>query len=334
MIPNSSPEAFWEVERDSHSTIDSDLEDRIYAQLYYTSITPVTNTISNKNVLMKDTIHDNDSKYSIGKNMHHAIISHDIESYTLPIHDVVLLESTDNVTEHNQITTEQEDIQSLEPSYDRYYLGNSGPMCFNCGESGHLNKDCPQEYIMPCYLCGTVGHLRQDCPQEVCFKCLHMGHLSRNCRFSQHKSYRDSKCRLCQYPEHRAEECTLNWRSYYSRSIETQDTEKKLIDGKITRTCYYCSSKGHFGDDCPQRRQLDYTAFHDYSIEYIKYALRKFGPPSRMPITTDSLELGEIVEEQNRNNPKYFSSHGSLDNVFEFKGDGKGKVIFKPKRKT
>lgn len=328
MTLNSLSEASLDVERDSHSAIDSDLEDRIYAQLYYTSIPPVPNAISSNNVLMNDILQDSDSKYSIGQNVHH-----NVDTSTLPIHDVVLLESTENVTDHIQIPTEQEDIQSLEPSYDRYYLSNSGPMCFNCGESGHLNKDCPQEYIIPCYLCGTIGHLRQDCPQEVCFKCLHMGHLSRNCRFS-HKTYRDSKCRLCQYSEHRTEECTLNWRSYYSRSIEIQDAEKKLINGKITRTCYYCSSKGHFGDDCPQRRQLDYTAFHDYSIEYIKYAFRKFGPPSRMRTATESLELGEIVEEQNRNNPKYFSSHGSLNNVFEFKGDGKGKMEFKSKRKA
>ncbi|KAG1671883.1 hypothetical protein FOA52_003450 [Chlamydomonas sp. UWO 241] len=44
--------------------------------------------------------------------------------------------------------------------------------CFNCGEVGHLGRDCPQKAGAggggggACFNCGETGHLSRDCPQK------------------------------------------------------------------------------------------------------------------------------------------------------------------------
>jgi hypothetical protein len=61
--------------------------------------------------------------------------------------------------------------------------------CHNCGETGHLRRDCPSEMreSRKCHHCGQSGHLRRDCPddsgpsEDKCYQCGETGHWARNC---------------------------------------------------------------------------------------------------------------------------------------------------------
>ena len=46
--------------------------------------------------------------------------------------------------------------------------------CYNCGEQGHITKDCPEKkkkrrpgkFTGACDLCGEIGHRKKDCWED------------------------------------------------------------------------------------------------------------------------------------------------------------------------
>ncbi|KAF9992867.1 hypothetical protein BGZ80_008380 [Entomortierella chlamydospora] len=45
---------------------------------------------------------------------------------------------------------------------------NQGSKCYNCGNSGHISRDCTEERKeKACYKCGEAGHISRDCPQQA-----------------------------------------------------------------------------------------------------------------------------------------------------------------------
>ncbi|KAL9941767.1 hypothetical protein ACHAQF_002486 [Verticillium nonalfalfae] len=56
--------------------------------------------------------------------------------------------------------------------------------CNNCGEPGHMRRECPSLPPMVCNFCNEEGHMRRDCPNkpaEVCRNCQQEGHLVSEC---------------------------------------------------------------------------------------------------------------------------------------------------------
>ena len=118
--------------------------------------------------------------------------------------------------------------------------------CYNCGEEGHMSKNCPKKKAktMKCYNCGEEGHSSKDCPQpkkernNKCFNCGEEGHRSHDCPHP-HKKEKTNKCFKCGAEDHQSRDCPNN-----------------RGGNKTPRTCYNCGEEGHSSKDCSKPKML------------------------------------------------------------------------------
>ncbi|CAN8229187.1 unnamed protein product [Cochlearia groenlandica] len=116
-----------------------------------------------------------------------------------------------------------------------------GGDCFNCGEAGHIAKDCSGERVAGkevCYTCGEAGHYSRDCVQKLdgnvgggggggaCFTCGGFGHKARDCATKKQAG----ACYECKGIGHLARDCDRR--------------------GGGGGKCFKCGEEGHFSRDC------------------------------------------------------------------------------------
>lgn len=121
------------------------------------------------------------------------------------------------------------------------------PKCNNCSQRGHFKRDCPH---VICTYCGSMDdHYSQHCSKAVkCSNCNEGGHYRSQCP----QKWKRVFCTLCNSKRHSRDRCPSIWRVYLLKDDPKNNKEKSVPMHRLF--CYNCGRKGHFGDDCMERR--------------------------------------------------------------------------------
>lgn len=137
----------------------------------------------------------------------------------------------------------------------RYFEDST--ICYNCGEIGHVSRNCGVEKERNCMYC-DINHKGKPCDFVLCDNCLNLGHNSRNCR-SRPRQLRI--CKKCPLQSHYDDECPRVWRKYRLKSTSKSSS--------LIMSCPYCYSDSHFMDDCSMKDRK-FTIFTKHYLKVLE----------------------------------------------------------------
>ncbi|KAL9340777.1 hypothetical protein Peur_066996 [Populus x canadensis] len=136
--------------------------------------------------------------------------------------------------------------------FSRRNNNNNGVGCFNCGNPGHIARDCNNNSSKSynnynnnrggdfgCYKCGSSGHFARECTKgnnNGCYSCGGIGHVARDCPGGS------GACYNCGGYGHLARDCT-----------SARVTGGGRFGGGNSGGCFNCGNEGHFARDCPEQ---------------------------------------------------------------------------------
>ncbi|RCH84411.1 hypothetical protein CU098_008617, partial [Rhizopus stolonifer] len=107
-------------------------------------------------------------------------------------------------------------------------------VCFVCNQPGHERRDCTL-----CIECGLPRHKDTRCTgSRYCSRCKRRGHNAIDCEYPKTLE----NCPICNASYHHKSHCPALLHTYFDEVAPIRIPEA---------WCYNCTSKGHYGDDCP-----------------------------------------------------------------------------------
>uniref|UniRef100_A0A1E1VZ97 Zinc finger CCHC domain-containing protein 7 n=1 Tax=Pectinophora gossypiella TaxID=13191 RepID=A0A1E1VZ97_PECGO len=122
-------------------------------------------------------------------------------------------------------------------------------MCNYCNRPGHRDDTCRLKPPV-CFMCGNTGHMEPRCPSKICVNCGSANHMystmCRNC-----VNWSRITCAECGQNGHPSSHCPDMWRRYHN----TIDVTPILEENRFTKKhyqlfCSGCTRRGHLVHTC------------------------------------------------------------------------------------
>ncbi|KAF3173722.1 hypothetical protein EYR41_004520 [Orbilia oligospora] len=145
------------------------------------------------------------------------------------------------------------------------------PWCYNCKETGHVSRACPQERqardpsdipSIKCVNCDQEGHRARDCPEErkqrrnpnACRNCGEEGHEAKECEKPRDAS--NVQCRKCEKMGHFSKDCPDAPKMTCRNCDQEGHRAAECPEPKKGMTCNNCGEEGHRRVDCTNPRKI------------------------------------------------------------------------------
>ncbi|KAI8058880.1 hypothetical protein BDF21DRAFT_430179 [Thamnidium elegans] len=239
------------------SDMDSDLEDKIMSMVQFKKKTPIiekpeitvappTTTAekstsqqkfsASQELQISEQDSDDDDEDDIGV-PHDPSTPEDQLPVTryINLNDKHYMDDEETDEEEAELNSKLQDLIDDQISKHQSKVRYTKPIrvCFACHQPGHDRRDCKL-----CSDCGGLRHADNRCVgARYCANCKMRGHNQIDCT-----NPRETKCcRICQISYHNALNCPSLLHVY-----ENEVPARK----QPTAYCYYCTAKGHYGDEC------------------------------------------------------------------------------------